>query len=266
MKLIYQGVAASPDDEVSGKDCALKAPNISAMKKLLAQVACPLRRTRLWRIRARDNTQPAKVFCIGRNKTGTTSLQTFFSEAGFRVAPQWRGETLIHHSRFSPSDEFWRWVERYEVFQDAPFSWTWFLPLLINRYPDALYVLSVRDEEDWFESLINHHYEHLQLPRTASNEEIKAKMQADTYIAPGYMYDSYIKQYGEPGIEPMYDKTRLIDGFRQHNLLAQSLVPDSQLLLLDVASSSSASSLCEFLGLPPSFGGSMPKTNVRRPK
>ena len=55
----------------------------------------------------------------------------------------------------------------------------------MNRYPNALYVLSIRDEEEWFESLINHHCEHLKLPRTASNEELKAKMQADNYIAPG---------------------------------------------------------------------------------
>ena len=226
----------------------------------------PGRRLRLVRARKIAGAGQFKVFCIGRNKTGTTSLQTFFSRAGFRVAPQWQGEKLIHQSSFSPSDEFWRWVDRYEVFQDAPFSWTWFLPLLMNRYPNALYVLSIRDEEEWFESLINHHYEHLKLPRTASNEELKAQMQADTYIAPGYMYDAHVRQYGEPGLEPMYDKAKLLNAFRQHNQQAETLVPDSQLLELDLANSSSSSLLCEFLGLPPSFGGSMPRANVRRPK
>ena len=72
--------------------------------------------------------QNTKIFCIGRNKTGTTSLQTFFSQAGFRVAPQFAGEKLIYSCGFEPDDKFWQWVDSYEVFQDAPFSWTWLIP------------------------------------------------------------------------------------------------------------------------------------------
>lgn len=236
------------------------------LRRAIAACQYCWRRCRLQLFGRSALSQTTKIFCIGRNKTGTTSLQTFFSQAGFRVAPQWQGEKLIHQSSFSPSDDFWRWVDQYEVFQDAPFSWSWFLPLLINRYPDALYVLSLRDEEEWFESLVNHHYEHLKLPRTASNEDLISRMRADTYIAPGYIYDAHVKQYGEPSLEPMYDKAKLLNAFRRHNLQAETLVPRSQLLQLDLASNSSSSALCEFLGLPPSFGGRMPKANVRRPK
>lgn len=235
-----------------------------ALNRLRFAVLYPGRRLRLLGARKLQGVTGSKVFCIGRNKTGTTSLQTFFSTAGFRVAPQWQGERLIHQSSFSPDDNFWRWIDRYEVFQDAPFSWTWFLPLLISRYPDALYILSTRDEEEWLESLINHHYEHLKLPRNASNKELIAKMQTDSYIAVGYMYEAHVKQYGEPTEEPMYGREKLLTAFRQHNSTARALLPETQLLEINIAGSASSSPICEFLGLPSNFSGRMPRENVRR--
>ena len=63
-----------------------------------------------------------------------------------------------------------------------PFSWTWLITELIQRYPDARFILSVRDGDDWFESLVNHQFEHLGLPTTASNEAIIERMKADTLL------------------------------------------------------------------------------------
>ena len=36
-----------------------------------------------------------KVFCIGMNKTGTTSLQTFLSDHGYSLGNQNEGEMLL---------------------------------------------------------------------------------------------------------------------------------------------------------------------------
>ena len=43
-------------------------------------------------IRLKNKT---KIFCIGMNKTGTTSLKKSFTDLGFIVSTQWRGERLL---------------------------------------------------------------------------------------------------------------------------------------------------------------------------
>ncbi len=234
------------------------------LRRVIAGCQYRWRRCRLQLFGQSALRQSTKIFCIGRNKTGTTSLQAFFSQAGFRVAPQVAGEKLIYNSGFEPDDKFWQWVDSYEVFQDAPFSWTWLIPELIQRYPDARFILSVRDGDDWFESLVNHQFEHLGLPTTASNEAIIERMKADTYVAPGYFYAAYVKQHGEPGSEPMYQREKMVSTTRHHNQEAQQLIPSDQLLTLDLSEHATTGLLCDFVGLPTRFKGPMPKANVRR--
>jgi hypothetical protein len=67
--------------------------------------------------------QKPKVFVIGANKTGTTSLHKFLQELGYRVGPQGQFELL-------PFDYFGgKWsrilniIKNYEAFQDVPFSY-----------------------------------------------------------------------------------------------------------------------------------------------
>lgn len=90
-----------------------------------------------------------KVFCVGWHKTGTTSVAEFLRRIGFltvddayRVSPQIAGyETYIQKT-----------LRGFDAFADMPF------PLMTDRlvrdYPDAHFIHTVRDEDDWMESAI----------------------------------------------------------------------------------------------------------------
>ena len=65
----------------------------------------------------------SKVFCVGRNKTGTTSLKVALQELGYIMGDQREAERLIdaYAARyFTPVVGYCRSAE---AFQDVPFSW-----------------------------------------------------------------------------------------------------------------------------------------------
>lgn len=47
------------------------------------------------KITGRKYRNTAKIFCIGKNKTGTTSMARLFRELGIRVGPQREAEKLM---------------------------------------------------------------------------------------------------------------------------------------------------------------------------
>jgi len=97
-----------------------------------------------------------KVFCVGRNKTGTTTIARALNELGYRVAPQRYAELLSDDyylkGEFDPIVEFCRY---YNAFQDVPFSWPLTYRVLDEAFPNARFILTVRDSaEQWCQSLI----------------------------------------------------------------------------------------------------------------
>ena len=113
-----------------------------------------------------------KVFCVGRNKTGTSTMEAIFRCYKYRVAPQRTAEWLS----YTAPRLLWPFVERFDAFQDAPFSHTFFIEHLYSRYPDALYILTTRDPNKWFESMINHHFSLFGLPHDAPKSDIARAM------------------------------------------------------------------------------------------
>lgn len=95
------------------------------------------------RARRRLGRPPPKVFCIGFNKTGTSSLHELFVKLGFRS----------HHGL--------RWHDRanravydaFECFSDGfPRDW----PALVEEYPGARFILNVRRCDTWIRSRLRH--------------------------------------------------------------------------------------------------------------
>jgi len=91
-----------------------------------------------------------KVFCVGRNKTGTTTMNTVLTDYEFRRGPQREAERFMHDHKWTMQPSFRDRGDAHETFQDAPFSNTWFLPQLHARHPGARCIPTVRDPEDWF--------------------------------------------------------------------------------------------------------------------
>ncbi|MBV1907095.1 MAG: hypothetical protein KUG75_13550, partial [Pseudomonadales bacterium] len=93
-----------------------------------------------------------KVFGIGFHKTATSSLGIALSMLGYRVcgAIGVRDDD-IQSSVFSLIDGY---VSDYDAFQDNP--WPVCYEYLNTHYPDSLFILTVRDEQDWLASSVAH--------------------------------------------------------------------------------------------------------------
>lgn len=101
-----------------------------------------------------------KVFVIGMNKTGTTSLHKFLQDLGYRTGPQKQCSRLLHDYFDGNWNEYFRIIKNYEAFQDSPFSMASneFILEIKNKYPNALFILTVRDDSTvWYQSLVRFH-------------------------------------------------------------------------------------------------------------
>ena len=100
-----------------------------------------------------------KIFCIGANKTGTTSLYHTFKHLGFINGGNIDGVPLLmepyYHDNFKPIIEF---CKSADVFQDLPFSIPKTYEILEKEFPDAKFILSIRESsEHWYNSLVKFH-------------------------------------------------------------------------------------------------------------
>lgn len=100
-----------------------------------------------------------KFFCIGRNKTGTTSLMKAFEDLGFIVGDQHAAEVLYDQYFFKNEFEpIVAYCKSAEVFQDVPFSYLNTLRHIDKAYPGSKFILTVRDDaEQWYRSITRFH-------------------------------------------------------------------------------------------------------------
>ena len=108
----------------------------------------------LWR---QERRRP-KVFCIGRNKTGTTSLEAVFKRLGYRVGNQRRGERLIEDWVNGEFRRIIRLCRTADAFQDIPFSLPRTYEAVDQVFPGSRFILTVRGSAaEWFDSLVRFH-------------------------------------------------------------------------------------------------------------
>ena len=101
-----------------------------------------------------------KVFVIGANKTGTTSMNKFLQDMGYRMGPQRKFEMLLHQYYDGDWQEILKIIHNYEAFQDVPFSKSTnsFISELRRLYPTAKFILTTRDDaSEWHSSLVRFH-------------------------------------------------------------------------------------------------------------
>lgn len=98
--------------------------------------------------------QKIKYFCIGPNKTGTSSLKKAFDLLGMNVADQNISDRLLFdwaNKNYQPIIDF---CTKYEAFQDIPFSLPDTFKILDSAFPKSKFILTIREsEETWYKSL-----------------------------------------------------------------------------------------------------------------
>lgn len=168
-----------------------------------------------------------KVFGIGLHKTGTTTLDECFRVLGYRVCPQKFSYAVRDLTATKEHLPCLCIADRFEAFADSPWNYSWMFRVLDNVFPKAKFVLTVRQEDAWFGSLLRW------VDRHSSGDWI------DMLATLGTEFNQQ-------------NRATLIDGYRRHNEGVQNYFAsrEGKLLVIDWQQDSEWSRLCEFLGKP----------------
>jgi len=189
-----------------------------------------------------------KIFCVGRNKTGTTSMKKAFNELGLIVGSQLVGELLLLDWAKRDFRRIYLLCRTGQAFQDIPFSLPYTFQALDQRFPGSKFILSVRDTpQQWYQSLANFHARLWGSGHIPTSEDLKEAR----YIFKGRPYQGNRLIYHCPPDDP-YNKEVLIAHYKAHNKAVIDYFkhrPDD-LLVLNVAGKGAYDKLCDFLGKP----------------
>jgi hypothetical protein len=191
-----------------------------------------------------------KVFCIGRNKTGTTSLGKALRDLGYIVGNQATAELLIHeYARrdFRPIIEYSRTAE---AFQDIPFSLPYTYQILDHTFPGSKFILSVRKNEDeWYQSLIRFHARRYDI----EGKPQKKNLLNDTYRYKGFLWKANRIIYNTPEDDP-YNETLLKEHYIRHNeAVIRYFKFRDDLLVVSLGEQGSYQRFCDFLEQEPVY-------------
>ncbi len=94
-----------------------------------------------------------KVFVIGFHKTGTTSIENALERLDYRV---YGGDKNL--LKFGDRNDLLKYIEKtllnWDAVQDMP--WPLFYRELKELYPDAKFILTLRNTEAWIDSVVRH--------------------------------------------------------------------------------------------------------------
>jgi hypothetical protein len=189
-----------------------------------------------------------KVFCIGANKTGTTSIEAALRDLGYAMGSQPHAELLLPNyiaHDYKPIIDF---ALRFDAFQDVPFNLPFMYVVVDHYFPNAKFILTVRDNpQQWYGSLLKFHGDWL-----AGGGIPTVQMLKDcTYSYKGFMFDAQCRVIAGSETEP-YDPDRLIDFYDTHNKNAKAYFRGSdKLLVVNLAEKGSYARMCSFLGREP---------------
>lgn len=158
-----------------------------------------------------------KIFCIGFQKTGTSSLGQALSILGYKV--QGPAHTRNPKVKEKLHELCLPLVEQSDAFQDNP--WPILYKTLDERYPNSRFILTEREPNAWLKSVL-HHFGN----RSTPMREII---------------------YGEGC--PEGNEKAYLDRYIKHNLEVKNYFKNrpSDLLVLDIKHHNNWDLLCDFL-------------------
>lgn len=153
-----------------------------------------------------------KIFCIGYNKTGTTSLSELMRMNNISVAPQKPFEYNLESFFYKNFSTYIQMIKddyyEYTFFQDVPFSLPDFYKVLDKEFPDSKFILTIRDNEDvWYNSLIRFYKKNF--PNFYNPKKISG------YIYEGWIFKILTFGYGAPKTNP-YSESCLKQSYLKH--------------------------------------------------
>jgi len=205
-----------------------------------------------WRIRNSitrlQSVKRQKIFGIGLNKTGTTSLKTAMDELDYVVGHQPSAELLMDDWAKRDFSSIVSYCKTAQFFQDVPFSKPYTFVVLDHEFPNSKFILTVRDTaEQWYNSLTKFHAK-----KWGKEGRIPTKedLQKAPYIYEGWAWKINRMSYHTPENEP-YKKDVMLNFYKGYNASVKEYFRHrpEDLLVLNVAENGSYQKLCEFLGV-----------------
>ena len=175
-----------------------------------------------------------KIFCIGKNKTGTCSLEKALQQLGYKTGKQNIAEGLMEEYYKENFDKIIEYCQSAEAFQDVPFSCPETYKYLDKTFPDAKFILSIRTtEEIWYSSLVGFY-------TRLFGENLK-------YGTPWIL--RHVKEIYKTSDKDRLNKDKCIDQYKEYNENVKNYFQErpDKLLIVDLSDEHSYKKFCDFL-------------------
>ena len=195
------------------------------------------------------NKKP-KIFCIGLNKTGTTTIEKVLKDFKYKLGNQEKGELLFKDWYKRDFSSIIKLSKTAEAFQDAPFSFPFTFIALDQYFANAKFILTVRDSpEQWYNSLVTHHSK---VWADGINPPTSEDLKNAKYLYKGFAYESSKVIFNTPEGDP-YNKEILFEYYTNHNYQVMEYFRSrpEKLLVINVSNDSDYIRLCDFLNKKP---------------
>lgn len=215
------------------------------MEKLIGRFIHEMKRLNKDFVRPISLSHKTKYFCIGRNKTGTTSLKRAFIDLGFIVGDQRAAERLLPYYTSKNYEPIYRYCRSAQVFQDIPFSLPNTYKHLSSKFPNSKFILTVRDSpEQWYQSITKYHSKLFGDGNIPTEEHLKNA----EYIYKGFMWEAQKAICNSPN-SGVYDKEALLNSYREYNSGVLKFFENRKedLLVINLSEKNSYQKLIDFL-------------------
>ncbi|WP_055445287.1 sulfotransferase [Lacinutrix himadriensis] len=195
-------------------------------------------------------SRQTKIFCIGQNKTGTTTIETVLKSFNYRLGNQVKGEWLLNSWYERDFKKIIKFCKTAEAFQDVPFSLPYTYQHLDVAFPKAKFILTERDsDEQWYQSMVKFH---TKLFGNGNHTPTWEDLKLARYRYEGYMADVRRKVHSITEGEEPYDAIKLKHFYNTHNASVKNYFKSrpEKLLIINVANAKDYGKLCAFLNQP----------------
>jgi hypothetical protein len=131
---------------------------ITGMKKELVDLYISIKhKYQILKLKYKKPNYGSKVFCIGYNKTGTTSLGRSLELLGYNNSSFNR---IVWRNYYVKNDikKILDYTAKFDSLDDLPWLMEDMIPILDKAFPKSKFIYLTRDEESWKKSLYNWRY------------------------------------------------------------------------------------------------------------
>jgi len=217
-----------------------------------------------------------KVFVIGLQKTGTTSISKLLENLGFKtihtpvrlICDEWYPDGAPEGKKLNLNIDYFssqleNFTQKYDAFSDNPICLEQYLPIIADKYPDAAFIYTSRSIKHWSKSA----FFHLHSSRTYNIFRKRLRLY-ESYTPKNGIYTSSdplgLNEYVYQDAYPYITTKKIIQSYKNHRETVYKIFKGySNFLEIDL-SSSDINKIPIFLGLRNKKLEHIPHMNIRK--